>query len=109
MLYENNEYNNKIETRSEYLQRREDDSASTCTQRDVGFDFNKCWKLSTWQQTGLCFQLLNMKLSICVSLAAVSGFIQQLRITVSNGSISPTVRYGRQMNNIWTVSGADWA
>lgn len=97
MLYENNECNNKIETCSEYLQRGEDDSASTL----------KHWKLSTWQQIGL--QLLNMKLSICVSFAAVSGFIQQLRITVSNGSISPTVRYGRQMNNIWTVSGADWA
>lgn len=108
MLYENNEHNNKIETCSEYLQHREDDSASTCA-HDVGFDFNKRWKLSTWQQTGLCFQLLNMKLSICVSFAAVSGFIQQLWITVSNGSISPTVRYGRQMNNIWTVSSADWA
>lgn len=41
MLQENNECNNKIETRSEYLQRREEDSASMCAQRNVGFDFNK--------------------------------------------------------------------
>lgn len=41
MLYENNECNNKIETCSEYLQRGEDDSASTCAQHDAGFDFNK--------------------------------------------------------------------